>query len=628
MEFGAAYLLVAGIACGSWGWGRLLAKRLCPGKLENGILAAIGLAGIIFVGGVINVLGLAWAPMLWVLLAVGGINAMIQFRIIWLEGKAPVAVNWSQMFVGLALAGILMLYTARMAGSVQFNFHDDLEKYLVHPVRMLQTGSLLGSPVGTLGSETFGGQAFLQGFIISGLPLPWIHALDPVLGLGLLIWLLGSGSEGTRPRWMQFAVPLLVFALEPQVVNISSVYTGMALMVAALLVPFSGTNSASPAPPAAWLMALLYAALVALKSSFTVFVAMHLLGLAVGWMVASRLTLAVIISWLVRTAALAALFLSPWIVLHSPRYLAAFPWNRERTETVNVPFPDLLSNEPLLLGGSQLAFFGLFLGTLLAAAVTCGLRLKVAQSENRHKAAGCLAMLAVTIATYIGAYLLVGPVGYGYETHLRLALPMLIATAVIAVDRLAVIDVASAQRGRTTVAVLLMVAWVGLFLPSAGERIRARLLAGSDLSFIRNFSDDHVAARKRDSVYYLTGAFRTAIERAQASVPVGATLLAWTHGAYHLDFKRNYIVEVDPAGLATPWANTPDDAIILFEYRGPGVRLKRSYEMAIAHPLGGMDLLQARRCLELIQAIAEIRREGDVLYDDGRLIAFRRKANK
>ena len=63
-----------------------------------------------------------------------------------------------------------------------FNFQDDLQKYLAHPVRMLATGTMAGSPLSALGSETLGGQAFLHGFILSALPLPYVTASTPFLG--------------------------------------------------------------------------------------------------------------------------------------------------------------------------------------------------------------------------------------------------------------------------------------------------------------------------------------------------------------------------------------------------------------------------------------------------------------
>jgi hypothetical protein len=117
-----------------------------------------------------------------------------------------------------------------------FNFHDDFEKYFTYPVRMLQTGTLFGSPLSAIGLETLGGEAVLHGIIINHFPIPYINGADAVFGLLLCLVLVVS----VVPRRLPF-LPisllglLMVFFINPQYVNVSALYLGSAFMMASIL---------------------------------------------------------------------------------------------------------------------------------------------------------------------------------------------------------------------------------------------------------------------------------------------------------------------------------------------------------------------------------------------------------
>lgn len=63
-----------------------------------------------------------------------------------------------------------------------FNFHDDFQKYFAYPTRMLATGTLAGSTLSALGSETLGAQSFLHALVLSVLPIGYINGVDAVFG--------------------------------------------------------------------------------------------------------------------------------------------------------------------------------------------------------------------------------------------------------------------------------------------------------------------------------------------------------------------------------------------------------------------------------------------------------------
>jgi hypothetical protein len=87
---------------------------------------------------------------------------------------------------------------------------------------MLATGTLYGSPLSALGSETLGGQAFIHAFILLIAPIQYINGADTIFGLMLLMCL--SAAAG----WQRFHVipgaliaPLLIVSINPQLTSLS-----------------------------------------------------------------------------------------------------------------------------------------------------------------------------------------------------------------------------------------------------------------------------------------------------------------------------------------------------------------------------------------------------------------------
>jgi hypothetical protein len=101
---------------------------------------------------------------------------------------------------------------------------------------MLATGTLAGNPVSALGSESFGGQAFLHGFVLSAFPMPFINGVDAVFGL-LLLMALAASAGWRRLGLLPGAVlgPLAIVAINPRYVNVSALYIGAALIATAVM---------------------------------------------------------------------------------------------------------------------------------------------------------------------------------------------------------------------------------------------------------------------------------------------------------------------------------------------------------------------------------------------------------
>lgn len=293
----AAYLLAA-----LTGLGALLNRFILPGEpLDWGLRAAMGLAVAVAVGGFANLTWSVSPPLVLALLAVGLGS---------LAADAPwrrLAGAWGARLVSGGVAGsvlpllLLALVTALallqlmagVAGSVEtvvanppFDLHDDLEAYLVFPLKMLELGSLGPEPFEARRMLSLGGQSFLQTLVLVSLPLRGLHLLDAGLALVTLLGLVWGGARRRGlEAWAIGLLLLLVLALPHLDMrgNTSSLLTGAVLLLA--WYRLASDAGLGPGPRAAVAGALVGAALAVTKST--------LIPAAVGFFLASSTALVV-----------------------------------------------------------------------------------------------------------------------------------------------------------------------------------------------------------------------------------------------------------------------------------------------------------------------------------------------
>ena len=232
--------------------------------------------------------------------------------------RAAVALPWT------LVAGIAVFVAATLVPPAAYNLHDDFLTYFVHPLRMLATGSVFGSPLSEIGRLALGGQAFLDGFVLAHFPIAYVNAVDALFCfLLLLAVLVGFATRaGPAPVAASLAVALVV-AINPQSVNISALFSGSALSAAAMLVavdsvPRENVRAVQRLAP----VSLLCAALVALKPTFLPFAGLQLGFLAAAEGLERRSLRSFVVSglWLLGAG---FVFLAPWLALHAPHYLRA-----------------------------------------------------------------------------------------------------------------------------------------------------------------------------------------------------------------------------------------------------------------------------------------------------------------
>ena len=94
--------------------------------------------------------------------------------------------------IGSAMILFFLLLFVIGHHSSALNMHDDYEKYLKYPIRMLQTGTLVSGSFDALGSEALGAQSFLQAVALIFGSFSFVNVIDAVVAQFLcLLVLLG-----------------------------------------------------------------------------------------------------------------------------------------------------------------------------------------------------------------------------------------------------------------------------------------------------------------------------------------------------------------------------------------------------------------------------------------------------
>jgi hypothetical protein len=167
-----------------YGWGWLARRVLRAPTASWPATAASGMAALVFLGGVLNLVRLA-VP--WALACLGAVGIGFGALGIWKDRPKKPDLSSLAWFILPAIALICVIAT--QVPPQAYNFRDDFQKYFPHPVRMLETGTVFGSRLNDIGLDTVGGQAFLDGFAVVFFPIQYINGVDAALALFLCMML-------------------------------------------------------------------------------------------------------------------------------------------------------------------------------------------------------------------------------------------------------------------------------------------------------------------------------------------------------------------------------------------------------------------------------------------------------
>ncbi|MGB5424423.1 MAG: hypothetical protein WBN03_19825, partial [Desulfobacterales bacterium] len=565
-----------------YGWGCLIKRRLGFAVWPFPLTISLGLVVWIFFGGVLNLMEIAVSPILDSLVIFGLGTAMWEWRNLAVRLRNDATFKrtlFKAHFVRYLplIIFIAVIFTA-VASTLSvpriYNFHDDFEKYLNHPIRMLTTGTLRGSPLSSLGSETLGGQAFLHAIALSHWPTVTVNAVDAVLAFILCLLILAGVALRVGLPWrMTTASVLLAVIINPQVVNISALFTAVAvlLLLLGLWLSIREQEAELTSTQASVLVGLIYAALTALKSIYLLFAIAHFLLTGLSILIADR-SLKTTLTWAAKTGCFFLVFISPWLLIYAENWnvLLSTPGQLPPVFSGGGQPPQLpldlglFSTQPLFYGyGTSALHYTatvLMIGIYGTYLLILGLRnLKNRPQQHLLAATGCLAPTLL----YIFSLVFISPRLLGPDHGLRYMCPVVIASLPAAVIMTAAVlndpPIVRFQghqlaAGPSMVLLVLSLAVLAAFSGSFVNRTRQSLAFGTQLPSIQPTNAFKCLPYNK---YALGSSAAAVIGRAQLAVPEGAAMAAWTPLAMHLDYRRNPIVDIDPAGLANPWVGYP-----------------------------------------------------------------------
>ncbi len=364
-----------------YGWGYALVRRTAiRDKDDFAFLSVVGIAFLVFLGGILNLVHLAYPAAMIILFLTG-----LAFFVLSISANAKMwLVTWRtgglidpeklKSMSGYALPiGILVIavgfYALTLLPVTAYNINDDFYTYLPRPFRMLQTGTLAGNPFEVLGTDSLGAHAFLQGFVLLGLPVEYLQGLEAVFSFGLAGWLLIEIAKKFKLHWSYTALAVIGFiVIDPQSVNVSPIYLGSAFILGIiyascqLLEQMEKSDSGAIPIMTVVILGLLLAGLLGLKNTFLVFALAYFTLFFVGLLLMATDKRKILkIGGLVILVAFVAIL--PWLGLQATNFVSAVRIALHPsavTSSVNT-FTSLQGNIPLLFTAENLFYGGTFL---------------------------------------------------------------------------------------------------------------------------------------------------------------------------------------------------------------------------------------------------------------------------
>jgi len=322
----------------SWaGWGSLLRQVLGISDRRSadwGMRAGWGAATTIAIGGVLNLCRISTQPVLIALVLIGLLKEVTglitRFRH-WLPryrlwksspkfldrrtAKARRRLIPAILFIGPCVLALGFLYTGSVHQPFGLNPYDDFLAYLVFPLRMLQTGTLI-EPFSQRRLVTFGGHSFLMATLFSGSSADMAFTLEegmcPIVVAGLIYGFL-------RPRTARkffFAGLLIYISFITRVPRVNTMSSATGVMLFLTLFRTFALENRAPSQQRkriGWATVIVVAAIGSLRVNFLIagFVALMLsrIFVKIDRSVVDRLKDAAIDS------AKACIFLMPWSLL-------------------------------------------------------------------------------------------------------------------------------------------------------------------------------------------------------------------------------------------------------------------------------------------------------------------------
>jgi hypothetical protein len=626
MGAAAAWFLVVLPVCFA-GLGLIAGRLPGMGPVRPELLPAFGVAAFVFAGGVLNLLHLVSPAAIWILLAAGFFASAVAA---WRWARLPVVESAhgqplhgdvGTWLLGATVIALMVVTLATQLAPDAYNWNDDLQSYFVHPVRMIETGTVFGSPLSSIGAVSLGGIAFVQDCVLLWLPIRAINGADAVLGLFLcLIPLVAFSSRERGLRSVALAAIAAIAIIDPFYVNVSALFLGSALIIAVILLSCeSDTRDGSFTGGKPVAAGLIYAALIALKPTFLLFAGPHLIAVACASALAQGKPGAGL-RWAAAAAASTVGFSAPWILVHLPHYLAPAASAVHAPATLAHQTLSLFGAEPLENGYTGLRAYTVLVASLAALAAA-----SLADNSPAHRRSALNLGPAVAALVAVAAYpfmLFVFPRLCGYAdadaNAVRYFIPLAIGVFPIALCLTSRALMARAP-APARLGLCLSIGLLPLVFFSGPAALRYRVA----LSYhtLLPYPGAHLPTLAKAMDYALGGARQAQIRSLQERIPPGASLIAWIYTPYFLDFSRNTIFDAELAGISNRWGTPPAADYILWEYRGYAdleARVQRIEDM-----LPAMDGFRAAPLREFERKLLGQLKTGTVVFKDKEFVLLR-----
>jgi hypothetical protein len=611
-----------------FGWGNIFFSKPISNLISINIV--IGMGFTLFLGGILNFLSLANENSIRAIFFIGLLLFIIKIiKIRYSINKLIVNQNFRKINLIFILPIILlMLSVFSSLNPDTYNIFDDFQKYFLHPVKMLETGSIFGSNLSALGRETFGGQAFFQSFYVTWLGLRGLNIFDSIFCLCIIIFIILEWSIKQKITFIGFLTSSLIIVIQPQYVNISSLYSGALFMISSILIAlelFKNNLSYNLRNLKVSLgISLCFSSLIVLKPIYILFPLIFFSLLIFFYFFFYKLNKEFIFLILI-IPILTIILCLPWTIFSLKNYFN-FQSNIGSIDLqlnmLQSYVPSIISIKALKFGATQfhyslLIFLGSFL-VLLNIFLLKNKKIELNEHSTRIFIVSSSSLLAIFVI-YLILLMLAGINYIQFGTSIRYSIPFVIATFPLGFLILSSLYKNHLQYLKVFISLIILTSLVSFF-PHYVKRINQYYKCGSQLSFSSfacskqylNYNKFVFSTNKKDSVRKL-----------QDLIPEGETIMVWINTPFYLNFKRNKIIEMDLAGINNSWAIFPSSKYMIWEYRGLATRsFKELNRTANTAPF--YDRMSAIKALILVRKIQEMLKTGkiNIIKNDGSTIIF------
>jgi hypothetical protein len=267
---------------------------------------------------------------------------------------------------------------------------------------------------------------------------------------------------------------------------------------------------------------------------------------------------------------------------------------------------NLFSLESLDYGATPINYTLLILGFALCALIC--FRLGVPK---------VLACCSTGIAAFLVFIYVLGPLHAGYQHAIRYYTPIAIglAPAIFGMTALQV----EKQPRMMWIALAAAMIPVAAFTPSLVSRVQRALRWHSAAAYPWLSTDTEYMQYSRT---VLSPSERQFVKAIQEKIPAGEPVLAWMNFPFYFDYRRNRIIDIDPAGIGNPWANWNLNLsrahYLILDYAGYATPTEQDYRDE-ALDVGAGERRNAALALDFQDRIDQLVQGGEVLYDNKEL---------